>query len=88
MKETVCYVLDAFPAASETFITNELLELVRRGVEVHIVSMARPDITTVLHPGVASLLPRVTYLDDTSRQRQLLGPLRPPAGLLRLPQRH
>ena len=86
MKDTVCYVLDAFPASSETFIANELLELVRRGVEVHIVSMARPDITTVLHPGVASLLPRVTYLDDTSRQRQLrtLGAtvLHNPVGLL------
>lgn len=86
MKESVCYVLDTFPASSETFITNELLELVRRGVEVHIISMARPDISTVLHPRVASLLPRVSYLDDTSRQRRFraLGAalLHDPVGLL------
>lgn len=38
----IVYVLKMFPRLSETFITNEVLELERRGVPVRIVSLMRP----------------------------------------------
>ena len=39
----VAYVVNVFPKLSETFITNELAELCRRGVEVRILSLRQPD---------------------------------------------
>ncbi len=38
----VGYVLKRFPRFSETFILNELLELERQGVEVHVFSLMQP----------------------------------------------
>lgn len=40
---TVGYVLKMFPRFSETFILNEILELRRRGVRIHIFSMKVPN---------------------------------------------
>jgi glycosyltransferase involved in cell wall biosynthesis len=39
----VAYVVNVFPKLSETFIASELSELRRRGVEVRILSLRRPD---------------------------------------------
>ncbi len=39
---SVAYVLKMFPRFSETFILNEILELERRGVEIHVFSMKTP----------------------------------------------
>ena len=36
---SVAYVLKMFPRFSETFILNEILELERCGVEVHVLSL-------------------------------------------------
>src|SRR5262245_49966042 len=38
----VAYVVNVFPKLSETFITHELVELRRRGVEVCVISLGRP----------------------------------------------
>ena len=38
----VLYVLDSFPKLSETFILNELVELIRRGVDVQILALRNP----------------------------------------------
>jgi glycosyltransferase involved in cell wall biosynthesis len=38
----VLYVLDFFPKLSETFILNEIVELIRRGVEVQILALRNP----------------------------------------------
>jgi len=58
----VAYVLNTFPKLSETFITNELAELRRRGVDVLILSLRRP-VDALEHEVVAEagLLDRAVY---------------------------
>src|SRR5437762_10195403 len=38
----IAYVLNVFPKLSETFITHELIELRKRGVELRVLSLRRP----------------------------------------------
>lgn len=62
----VGYFVDCFPAISETFVLNEIMELTKRGFEVVVFSLERPSVEAK-HPGaqewaekthyVASLLP-------------------------------
>jgi glycosyltransferase involved in cell wall biosynthesis len=59
---TVVYVLDVFPAVSETFVLTEVRELVRQGVDVRIIARRRPPLDAPLHEGTAELLERTTYL--------------------------
>src|SRR5258708_35551770 len=61
------YVLKMFPRLSETFILNEILELERQGVSLHIFSLKRP-VDAVSHPQVKSLRPPVTYLPEELHQ--------------------
>lgn len=53
-----------YPRLSETFILNEILELERRGVEVVIFSMLRPN-EERHHPQVAQVKASVHYLDGS-----------------------
>jgi len=62
-KLKVAYILKRFPRLSETFILNEILELERRGVEVHIFSFLKPN-DGKFHAKVASLKATVRYFDD------------------------
>ena len=39
----IAYILKMYPRFSETFIINEILELERRGVDVRIYSLRKPD---------------------------------------------
>ncbi len=39
----VLYVLDQFPKLSETFVLNEIVELIKRGVNVEILAHRKPD---------------------------------------------
>ncbi len=55
------YVLKKFPRASETFILNEILALQRRGVQVTVFSLNRPD-DGVFHRALAELRQPVVYL--------------------------
>lgn len=55
------YVLKKFPRASETFILNEILALQRRGVDVTVFSLHKPD-DGVFHRGLAELRRPVVYL--------------------------
>lgn len=57
----IAYVLKTFPKLSETFILNEILELERQGLELHIFSL-REASETKMHPGVAEVKAGVTYL--------------------------
>lgn len=57
----VGYILKVFPRLSETFILNEILELERQGVEVHIFSL-KPPTDPRFHGELASLRASVTYL--------------------------
>src|SRR5579859_4378110 len=67
----IAYLLKTFPKLSETFILNEILELERQGLELHIFSLRQPSETKV-HPGVAEVKARVTYIRPWS------SPLPPP----------
>ncbi len=57
------YVLKMFPRLSETFILNEILELERQGVSLHIFSLKRP-VDAVSHPQVKSVRSPITYLPE------------------------
>ncbi|MFQ5510615.1 MAG: glycosyltransferase family 4 protein [Candidatus Krumholzibacteriia bacterium] len=68
------YVVKMFPRLSETFILNEILELERRGVEVVIFSIKKPN-EGRFHPQVSDLKARVLYLEDldTKKWPQWIG---------------
>ena len=62
--ERVGYILKMYPRFSETFVLNELLELERQGVELHVFSLKTPD-DGIFHADVSRLRARVTYLPDS-----------------------
>ncbi len=57
----VAYILDVFPKISETFILNEILEVQRQGVDVHVFSMARPE-ELVVHDQIKAVK-NIDYLE-------------------------
>ena len=61
MRPLIGLVLETFPKVSETFILNEILELERQGLDVHIFSLKRPS-APFSHPNVAKVNAQVTYL--------------------------
>jgi glycosyltransferase involved in cell wall biosynthesis len=67
----LAYLVKTFPKLSETFVLNEILELERQGVELHIFSLRQPAETKV-HPAVAEMRAPVTYV------RSWYTPLPPP----------
>ena len=64
----VGYVLKRFPRLSETFILNEILELERRGVEVTVFCMLKPN-ECRFHPQIATLKAKTHYLDDLDSRK-------------------
>jgi len=64
----VGYIVKMFPRFSETFILNEILELERRGVEVTIFSLRKPN-EGRFHPQLSDLRAQVHYLDDLDPKR-------------------
>lgn len=70
------YIIKMYPRISETFILNEMLELERRGVEISIFSLKKPD-EGIFHPQVADLKARAYYLEgfDTKKWGTWLGQL-------------
>jgi glycosyltransferase involved in cell wall biosynthesis len=55
------YLMKTYPKLSETFILNEILELERQGVRLHLFSLRRsPD--NKIHPDVAKVKAQVTYI--------------------------
>src|SRR5215472_5233498 len=67
----IAYLVKTFPKLSETFVLNEILELERQGLELHIFSLRQPSETKV-HPVVAEIRAPVTYV------RSWYTPLPPP----------
>ena len=70
------YILLQFPVVSETFIMNELIELINRGHEVYVFSLIHPK-EKVVHPEVKKyeLLERTHYLPAyTKLNLELLKP--------------
>jgi colanic acid/amylovoran biosynthesis glycosyltransferase len=61
---TIGYVLKMYPRLSETFVLNELLELERQGIRLHIFSLKTPD-DGIFHGDVARLRAPVTYVPES-----------------------
>jgi len=57
------YVVKMFPRLSETFILNEILELERRGAEVVVFSVKKPN-EGRFHPQLTKLKAKILYLED------------------------
>jgi glycosyltransferase involved in cell wall biosynthesis len=55
------YLLKTYPKLSETFILNEILELERQGLRLHLFSLRSPS-DSQCHPGVSQVKADVTYL--------------------------
>ncbi len=68
------YIVKMFPRLSETFILNEILELERRGVEIVIFSIKKPN-EGQFHPQLSRLKAKVLYLEglDIKRWSSWLG---------------
>ena len=61
MRPTIGFLVKTYPKLSETFILNEILELERQGINLHIFSL-RKRTDCRAHPGVAQVKAPVTYL--------------------------
>lgn len=61
MRPVIGFLLKTYPKLSETFILNEILELERQGLNLHIFSLRHPSEPRI-HPGVAQVKAPVTYL--------------------------
>src|SRR5438105_3005309 len=59
----VGYVIKMFPRLSETFILNEVLELERQGLKLHIFSLKSP-VETVFHSQTKQVRSPITYLPE------------------------
>jgi glycosyltransferase involved in cell wall biosynthesis len=55
------YLLKTFPKISETHILNEILELERQGLKIHIFSLRRPK-DKMFYPAIAEIQSPVTYI--------------------------
>lgn len=56
----ILYLVSLFPCWSETFIVREIIEMIRLGVDVRIVSLKHPS-ESLIQSDVAGLLGRVSY---------------------------
>jgi glycosyltransferase involved in cell wall biosynthesis len=56
-------VVNGFPRVSETFVLQELLDLERKGIRLHVVAMRKPE-EIVLQEALHELQADVTYLPD------------------------
>ena len=61
MRPLIGFLLKTYPKLSETFILNEILELEKQGLDLHIFSLRRPPQRRT-HPGVEQVKASVTYL--------------------------
>jgi glycosyltransferase involved in cell wall biosynthesis len=68
----VVYILRRFPKTSETFVLNEISEVLRQGDRVTIFSLKEPHQDEPFHPGAAKVAPLVTYLPDHRAPRRRL----------------
>ena len=77
--QRVAYVVNMFPKVSETFIVNEIAELIRRGVDCSVLSLERP--TETLRHAVVDTLPldRLAFDDHDAFRRSLVANPRTPS---------
>ncbi len=60
-KQKIGYLLKVYPRLSETFILNEILELERQGLDLHIFSLRLPQ-DEKFNPTVSKVEAEVTYI--------------------------
>lgn len=78
MRPLIGLVLETFPNPSEPFILNEILELERQGLDLHIFSLRHP-LEQDTHPDVAKVRALVTYLPsllpkfDRDQEKELIN---------------
>ena len=60
------YLLKTYPKLSETFILNEIVQLEKLGMPLHLFSIRRPPQEERFHPGVFQVQANVTYLASIS----------------------
>jgi colanic acid/amylovoran biosynthesis glycosyltransferase len=58
---TIAYILDSFPNVSETFVSNEINELIKLGWTVKIFALHRPNVD-IVHDSARTLLQETVYL--------------------------
>jgi glycosyltransferase involved in cell wall biosynthesis len=70
----VLYVLDFFPMISETFISNEMIELIRRGLDIKILALSKTN-ETAINQEVSDwrLLERASYYASSGLVRIALS---------------
>src|SRR5215510_9422445 len=71
MRPKIAYLLNSFPTVSETFILQEILELERQGLSLHLFSLSEPHsskLAGVVWDGQAP----VTYISRYSRLSLLM----------------
>jgi glycosyltransferase involved in cell wall biosynthesis len=64
-RRAVAYVMNGYPRLSETFITHEIYQLERMGLQLRLFSVKREHEAKV-HPIVAAIRSPLTYLPDAS----------------------
>ena len=78
MQPLIGLVLETFPKVSDTFILNEILELERQGLNLHVFSLRHP-LESVSHPDIARVKSSVTYLPsllptfDKDQEKELVN---------------
>jgi glycosyltransferase involved in cell wall biosynthesis len=68
-RPVVGYLLKTYPKISETFILNEILELERQGINLHLFSLKLPE-DDRNHPKVAQVKAPVTYIPLMRQRKQ------------------
>jgi glycosyltransferase involved in cell wall biosynthesis len=58
------YVVKRFPKVSETFVLNEIREVLRQGDDVTVCALRRPHPGDPVHPGAADVAGRVLYVPE------------------------
>src|SRR5205809_45524 len=71
-KVDLLVVVNGFPRLSETFVLQELLELERRGLRLHVIALRRPD-ELIGQEAVRELSAEVEYLPELSENAQRLA---------------
>ena len=67
----VGYLLKTYPKLSETFILNEIVQIEKLGMPLHLFSIKRPPPQEPFHPGVFQVQANVTYLSSISLRKNV-----------------
>ena len=86
MSRPIAVLVKRFPKLSETFILGEIAALVDFGLNIHVISLHRPN-ETLQQPGAMRFADRVTYIEPVAGLRRFIALvmlfLRNPAGGLK-----